>query len=153
MFRVEAERHRQVGDRLVIVAFAGLGIAARGESCRQLRVAIDGLTEALDGAVEIALLMIGDAEVIKRRCVGGIKFDRPFEVGDGVIEVRTLVARDAAIVISHRVFRIEPDRGIVVRQRAVQVALLIIGIAAVVIGGRKVRIDRDRAVEGLDGVV
>src|SRR5215471_1780949 len=86
-----------------------------------LRVEPDRLVVVGDGAVEIALLLIGDGAVVEAVGVG-LEADRLAVVGDGPVVIALGVIGLAAVVDGVDIAGIEPNRLVVILQGAVEIA-------------------------------
>ena len=112
----------QGGIALAPVAIADAAVTEIHDVGRLLRGLCCG-----HGQVECALVVIGDAALVKGLAVIGVELDGLIDVGHRLIELLPGVVGHAAIVECQRVLVVEFDGAIVVGDRAVAVALGAIG--------------------------
>jgi hypothetical protein len=108
---------------------------------RRIRIDRNGAIVVRNGAVAVALAVIGAATVVEGIRVIRINPDGLVEVGNGTVAVTLGVVRVAAAVEGIRVVRIDPDGLVEVGNGAVAVALGVVRVAAIVEGIRVIRDD------------
>jgi hypothetical protein len=113
--RVAPDRLVEIGDSAACVAFETPSVAAVGvRPSREIGVEADRFVEIMDGAIEVALLLVREATAVERRDVARMQSDRLRVIADGTVMVAFAVVGGAAIEIGGDIVPVEPDCLIVI---------------------------------------
>ncbi len=132
--RIDLEHEVEVRNGALRLALGAIRHGAVVDRQRVTRIEPDRLIEILDGALVVALLVVGvAAAVVDRRCVLRIELDRLIEVRNRVVVFALGAIGKAAAVERAGVPRIERDGLLEIGHRLIELALLAINLAAIAV--------------------
>jgi hypothetical protein len=112
-----------------------------------LRIEAERQAEIGNGAVVVALVLVGQTAIVVGRGIPRIESQGPVEIDDGAIVLAVVDVGQAAIVVGDVIFWVESERLVGVCDSAIVLALIEVGEGAIVVGGGVFWVEIDRLVE------